>query len=55
MEPDAYLPDGTPLYFKCARGNGKSMLQLRLYAKLMGISDEEFELLIEEVEKELYN
>ena len=55
MPADAYLPDGTPLYLKCGRGNGKSTLQLEMYMSLitglpiedvrvaMYSSDEEFE------------
>lgn len=43
MSADAYLPDGTPLYIKCSRGNGKSTLQLELYAKMMGTSLEELQ------------
>lgn len=42
MEPDGFLPDGTPIYFRCARGSSKSTLQLELYAELMGIPKEEF-------------
>lgn len=49
--PDGYTPDGIPIYF--ARGNGKSILQLRMYARLMGVSDEEFDELIREVEKKM--
>lgn len=48
MAADAYLPDGTPLYFKCARGNGKSTRQLEMYMSLVtGLS-------IEEVQKAMY-
>lgn len=51
--PDGYLPDGTPVYFKLARGNGKSMRMLRIYANLMGVSDEEFDELMREVERRM--
>lgn len=48
MSADAYLPDGTPLYIKCARGNGKSMRQLELYAKLLGTNLDELRNILEE-------
>lgn len=35
MCADAYLPDGTPLYFKVGRCSGKSTLQLEMYMSLM--------------------
>lgn len=38
----AILSDGTPVYFQCARGSCKSSLQLEIYRKLWGISDEEW-------------
>ena len=54
MGPDAFLPDGTPLYIKCARGNGKSTLQLELYRKLFGIPDDEWEEIQQEAIRRLY-
>lgn len=48
MDADAYLPDGTPLYFRCGRGNGKPTLQLAIYAKLMGVSDEDLRDILKE-------
>jgi hypothetical protein len=36
----AYLPDGTPLYIKAARGNTKSTLQIEIYKKLLGLKEE---------------
>lgn len=53
-KPDGYLPDGTPVYFRMARGNGKSMLQLKMYANLCGVSDEEFAKMYEEVKEKMY-
>ena len=41
-KPDGFMPDGTPVYLKCARGSAKSMIQLDIYRKLVGISDEEW-------------
>lgn len=35
MSADACLPDGTPLYIKCGRANGKTMLQLEIYEELL--------------------
>ena len=35
MWADAYLPDGTPLYFKVGRCSGKSTLQLEMYMSLI--------------------
>ena len=40
--PDGFAPDGTPLYLKCARGNGKTSIQMEMYRRLLGISDEEW-------------
>lgn len=51
--PDGFLPDGTPVYFKFARGNTKSTLMLKLYADLMGVPDEEFEALMRQAEENL--
>lgn len=45
-KPDGYLPDGTPVYIAVGRGSSKSTLQLRMYAKLCGLSDEEFDQLM---------
>lgn len=48
MEADAYLPDGTPIHFKCGRGCGKSTLRLVMYVSLItGLP-------IEEVRKAVY-
>lgn len=35
MNPDGFLPDGTPVYFKTTRGVGNTALQLQMYASLM--------------------
>lgn len=35
MNPDGFLPDGTPIYFKTARGVENTALQLQMYADLM--------------------
>ena len=34
--PDAFLPDGTPLYFKTTKNPEGSPLQLQLYEQLLG-------------------
>lgn len=39
LKPDGYLSDGTPVYFKLARGSTKSSYQLELYAKMLGFGD----------------
>ena len=39
---DRILADGIPVCFQYARGSCKSTLQLELYRKLLGISDEEW-------------
>lgn len=52
-EPDGYTPDGVPIYLDCGRGNGKSTLQLEIYRRLCGISDEEWEEIKTEVQKQL--
>ena len=52
-EPDGFMSDGTPVYIQCARGDGKSMLQLELYCKLVGISDEEWAKLQEQTTRRL--
>lgn len=53
-KPDGYLPDGTPVYLlKLARGNGKTRLQFRIYAKLFGLSDEEIDELERQAEENL--
>jgi hypothetical protein len=58
MGPDAigFLEDGTPVYFdiKCARGNGKSMLQLELYRQFFNIPDDEWEEIQQEAKRRLY-
>ena len=54
MKPDGYLEDGTPVYLKCARGNGKSMLQLEMYRRLFNIPDDEWVQILKEVERKLY-
>ena len=41
-KPDGYMPDGTPVYIQCARGSSKSYLQLEIYRRLCGISDEKW-------------
>ena len=52
-EPDGVMPDGTPIYLKIARGNGKPMLQLEIYRRLCEISDEEWASMKDEVAKRL--
>lgn len=49
--PDGYMPDGTPVYIKCGRANCKSTLQLEIYRKLCGISDDEWAELVKEVKE----
>lgn len=49
--PDGYMPDGTPVYIKGGRANGKSTLQLEIYRILCGISDEEWAELVKEVKE----
>jgi hypothetical protein len=39
---DAISSDGKTAYIIAARGNGKSTLQLEMYRKLFGISDDEW-------------
>lgn len=51
---DGYMPDGTPVYLKCARGSGKSTLQLEIYRQLCGIPSDEWEQIQKEVERKLY-
>lgn len=52
-KPDGFMPDGTPVCIACARTNGKTMLQLEIYRKLCGISDEEWTDMKHEVMKRL--
>lgn len=58
MGPDGYLlaEDGSlvPYDLKCARGNGKSTLQLELYRKLFNIPDDEWEEMKQETRRRLY-
>lgn len=54
ISADGYMPDGTPVYLKCARGNGKSTLQLEIYRQLCGIPSDEWEQIQKEVERKLY-
>ena len=54
MEADAYLPDGTPLYFKYGRAGGKSTLQLELYMSLMtGLPIDDVRIAMNGSEKEI--
>ena len=46
---DGFMPDGTPIYLKIARGNGKPMLQLEIYRRLCEITDEEWASMKEEI------
>lgn len=56
MYADAYLPDGTPVYFKVGRASGKSTLQLELYMSLMsGLPIEEVRAAMNDLEEEVYN
>ncbi len=50
-KPDGHLPDGTPVYLKLARGNGKYDLQLEIYRKLCGVPDDEWEEMKKELER----
>lgn len=50
---DGFMPDGTPVYFAVARGNGKPTLQLEIYRKLLGISDEEWSGIVREARENL--
>ena len=52
-KPDGYMSDGTPIYLKIARGNGKPMLQLEIYRKLCEISDDEWADMKAEIMKDL--
>lgn len=53
-EPDGYTPEGVPVYLAISRGSGKSMLQLEIYRSLLGISDEKWAEIREEVERQMY-
>lgn len=53
-EPDGYTPEGVPVYLAISRGNGKSMLQLELYRRLCGISDEKWAEIQEETKRQMY-
>jgi hypothetical protein len=59
MGPDGYLitEDGSIVAcdLKCARGNGKSTLQLELYRKLFNIPDDEWEEIQQEAKRRLYD
>lgn len=52
MTPCGYLPDGTPLYFKPSRMNGKSTLQLEMYARIFGWPLEELRNILKKLEEE---
>ena len=51
--PDDALPDGTRLFLKVGRANGKTMMTLEFYRKLYGISDEEWAAMKGEVMRRL--
>ena len=56
MEADAYLPDGTPLYFKYGRAGGKSTLQLELYMSLTtDMPIDEVRIAMNGLEDKIYN
>lgn len=52
-KPDGVIPDGTPVYLKIARGNGKTMLSLEIYRKLFEISDDNWAEMKAEIMKKL--
>lgn len=54
IKPDGYLPDGAPVYLAVGRRNGKSMLQLEIYRRLLNIPDDVWEEIKRKFEGDYY-